>query len=110
MEKRIEEGVSGAWKNFSGSFDREMSEGSMRREIGISKQKYWVYFQSSDDEYSAIPPWLRDQVEWTSQEQIIEFIASNLPSDLALVVRLHPHMCDKNKDNLLSWKKLESDS
>ena len=47
-------------------------------------------------------------MEWTSQEQIIEFIASNLPSDLALVVRLHPHMCDKNKDNLLSWKKLES--
>ena len=24
MEKRIGEGVSGAWKNFSGSFDREM--------------------------------------------------------------------------------------
>ena len=54
-------------------------------------------FQSSDDEYSAIPPWLRDQVEWTSQEQVIQFIAASLPTGLALVVRLHPHMCDKIK-------------
>ena len=44
MEKRIDEGVSGAWKNFSGSFDREMSEEIMRREIGISNKNIGCTF------------------------------------------------------------------
>ena len=110
MDQRIEEGVAGGWKNFSKSFDRGMEEKDMRGIIGITTQKYWVYFQSSDDEYSAIPPWLRDKVEWTSQEQIVEFLASQLPLDTSLIVRLHPNMCDKNKDNLQSWKKLETSS
>ena len=99
--------VQGSWKNLSQSFDRKMSLEKMRQEIGICNENYFVFFQSSDDEYAAVSKSIRVETEWQSQEDVVAFLAEMIDKKITLVVRLHPHMKDKNPCNLQSWMDLE---
>ena len=99
--------VAGAWKNFTQCFDRDMSIEQLRSEVGICTDEYIVFFQTSDDEFAAVSQSVKVATEWNMQEQIVSFIAETLKENTSLVVRMHPHMNDKNRANLKSWLDLK---
>lgn len=107
LDARIKNGFGGHWVSYSAGFDRSADIKQVRGQLGVETDAYWVFFQSSNDEYAAIDPSLVEDTEWLNQEELVQFIASVLPNDITLLVRIHPHMAKKNPDDLNSWKLLE---
>lgn len=103
LDARIDKGAGGAWISFSAHFDRTTDFEAVKQNIGMKTNKFWVYFQSSNDEYAFIDRSLVKPTEWSRQEELVEFLAATLPDDTTLIVRIHPHMQKKNKADLESW-------
>lgn len=74
-------------------------------------RKRIVYFSSSDDEYAAVSdsfqigPW-PDQL--TAVGELIDICAKY--SDIELIIRVHPHLTKKSKQERLRWSGFEADN
>ena len=75
------------------------------------QKKRIVYFSSSDDEYAAVSdsfqlgPW-KNQLD--AVKDLISSCSKN--SNLELVIRVHPHLAKKSKQEQSRWSRLKSDS
>ena len=102
FENSINKGIATDWTSFNSQFDRLSDDQRQLEELGLERDKYFVFFQSSDDEYSAVASVKRNSTEWNNQKELVQFL-SNYSKEKKIVLRIHPHMLEKSKDDLEGW-------
>jgi hypothetical protein len=96
-------GAEQGWKSFTSAQKKGVTLS------GFSKSgKLITYYSSSDDEYVAvgdIVKWDRWQDQLSAVRDLISIVRQN--SELALVIRIHPHMAEKDLSDLKPWLDLD---
>lgn len=96
----------GSWLSFSREFDRTLDLQRALKAEGITLyERYWVFFQSSDDEYASVEKSLITPTQWSGQRELVLAVYACIPDGIQLVVRIHPNMAHKSEDIAL-WREV----
>lgn len=73
-----------------------------------TKKRLISFFSSSDDEYAAVGD-LANWGSWIDQKNAVQELIKVIANDLSinLIIRLHPHLAEKDKNDLLWWLNLK---